>query len=144
MRGSEVWVFFYGSYINFEVLAEVDLHPTRWERARLAGYALTIAPRANLIAEPSSTAYGILAAATHAELGRLYDHARDILGERYLPQAVLARADDGAFRPALCYISHDMAHRPAADDYIDRILVPARGYGFPEEYLATIEGFRPS
>ena len=35
MAESKVWVFLYGSYINFAVLREVDLVPERWEVARL-------------------------------------------------------------------------------------------------------------
>ena len=44
-----VWVFFYGSYINFDVLQEAGLVPGEWEVARLPGFDLEIAPRANLI-----------------------------------------------------------------------------------------------
>ena len=31
MADTEVWTFFYGSYINLDVLREVDLEPTEWE-----------------------------------------------------------------------------------------------------------------
>jgi hypothetical protein len=34
----QVWTFCYGSYINFEVLREVDPVPENWEVARLAGF----------------------------------------------------------------------------------------------------------
>ncbi len=29
-----VWVFFYGSYMNFDVLAEVRMKPARWAHSR--------------------------------------------------------------------------------------------------------------
>ena len=48
----------------------------------------------------------------------------------------------GGYRPALCYICPRMEARPATDDYIDRILAPAREQGFPASYLARIERFR--
>ncbi len=38
-----VWTFFYGSYINFEVLQEVDLVPQNWEVARLAALDAVLA-----------------------------------------------------------------------------------------------------
>jgi hypothetical protein len=44
-----VWTFFYGSYINFDVLKEVDLVPESWEVARLGGFDIRIEPRANLV-----------------------------------------------------------------------------------------------
>jgi hypothetical protein len=51
----KVWVFFYGSYINFEVLKEVDLVPGAWEVARAPGFDIRIAPRANLIRSDQHT-----------------------------------------------------------------------------------------
>ena len=67
-----------------------------------------------------------MATATHKELARLYAHAKDILGETYLPEAVLVVARDGKWRPALCYICPEMEARPPERDYVDRILKPAR------------------
>ncbi len=87
--------------------------------------------------------YGIVATATHQELGRLYAHARDVLGETYLPEAVLVETPEGKWRPALCYLAPVMEPRPAAQDYIDRIAGPARAFGFPEWYIRRIESFRP-
>lgn len=43
----KVWTFFYGSYINFEVLKDVDVVPENWEVARLAGFDIRIQPRSN-------------------------------------------------------------------------------------------------
>ncbi|MBX7220555.1 MAG: gamma-glutamylcyclotransferase [Blastocatellia bacterium] len=143
MHEPQIWTFFYGSYINFLVLKEVNLIPEAWEVAKLNGFDICIRPRANLIRSPHHSVYGILATATHAELARLYAHAKDVLGETYLPEAVLAETLSGTWRPALCYIAPMMEPRPADNDYLDRILNPARGYGFPQWYLERLEGFRP-
>ena len=89
MAEPKVWVFFYGSYMNLDVLREVDLVPERWEVGRLGGFDIRIRPRANLIRSDRDSVYGIAATATHPELARLYAHARDVLGEVYLPEAVL-------------------------------------------------------
>src|SRR5262249_57809154 len=95
MAGPQVWVFFYGSYMNRGVLREVGLEPQRWEAARLDGFDIQVRPRANLVRSDRHSVYGVLATATHAELARLYAHARDVLGEAYLPEAVLAGTADG-------------------------------------------------
>lgn len=136
-----VWTFFYGSYINFEVLREVDLVPEKWEVARLAGFDIRIRPRANLVRSDARTVYGIVATATHDELARLYAHAQDVLGELYLPEPVLVETLDGKWRPALCYICPDMNPRPPDRAYVQRILAPARSYGFPGWYLDRLESF---
>jgi hypothetical protein len=143
MAEPKVWVFFYGSYMNVAVLREVGYVPERWEAARLGGFDIVIRPRANLVRSAEHCVYGVLATATHAELDRLYAHAQGVLGEKYLPEAVLAETMEGAWRPALCYLAPAMEPRPAANDYIDRIAGPAREYGFPEWYVRRIESFRP-
>ena len=142
MAEPKVWVFFYGSYMNFAVLREVDLVPERWEVARLDGFDIRIQPRANLVHSDQHCVYGIVATATHAEMARLYAHARDVLGEVYLPEAVLVQTLAGLWRPALCYLCPDMAPRPADNAYVERIIGPARDFGFPEWYLARLESFR--
>jgi hypothetical protein len=114
-----VWTFFYGSYLNRGVLAEVDLHPDRWEVASLSGFDITIAPLANLRRSERD----------------------DVLGGTYLPEAVLTRTADGTFRPALCYLAPAMATRPADPAY--GIVGPAREMGFPDWYVLRLESFRP-
>ena len=143
MNEPKVEVFFYGSYMNRAVLAEVGLAPTHWEPALLPGFDIRIAPRANLISSPGHTVFGVLASATHRELERLYVHAHDVLGETYLPHPVLVHIQTGTTRPAFCYIAPHMIERPAGRDYVDRILEPARAFGFPTWYLAHLESFAP-
>ena len=77
-------------------------------------------------------------------MARLSDHARDVLGEVYLPRAVLAETIDGAWRPALCYIAPRMEPRAAAADYVDRIGEAARALAFPAWYIEHLESFRPA
>ena len=143
MSQPRVWTFFYGSYINLNVLKEVNYTPEQWAVARLHGYDIRIGPRANLVRSDQHVVYGIIATATHAELDRLYAHAKDVLGELYLPEAVLVETLDGKWQPALCYICPEMEARPAANDYIDRIAGPAKAYGFPDWYIQRLERFRP-
>lgn len=143
MADAEIVTFFYGSYINLDVLAEVDLAPRRVEVARLPGYDIEIAPLANLIPSDEHTVYGILATATHAELERLYAHARDVLGGVYLPHPVLAWSTSGHAEPALCYIAPRLPPMPAKAEYVDRIVEPARRFGFPEWYVKKLEHFAP-
>lgn len=143
MEQPRVTTFFYGSYINPAVLREVDLRPERMQVARLPGFDIEIRPLANLVPSDRHTVYGVLADATHAELARLYHHAEHVLGAVYLPQAVLAHAQDGRLEPALCYIAPEMPAAPASADYVGRIVEPARAYGFPAWYVRRLESFLP-
>jgi hypothetical protein len=125
--------------MNASVLREVDLAPERFEVARLDGYDIRVAPRANLVPSSEHCVYGLLAQATHAELSRLYAHAKDVLGQTYLPHPVLVQEASGGWRAALCYIAPTMAPRPCDPEYLERILAPARRFGFPEWYVARLE-----
>jgi len=141
MNEPKVTTFFYGSYINRDVLREFDLEPERFEVARLPGYDISIRPLANLVSSDEHTVYGVLATATHRDLERLYDHARDVLGGVYLPNPVLAHTLLGQAEPALCYIAPSLRPAPPDPAYVRRILEPARQYGFPAWYQKRIESF---
>lgn len=143
MSDPRVVAFFYGSYINPAVLGEVDLVPDRVEVARLPGFDIEIRPLANLVPSDRHSVYGILATATHAELERLYSHARDVLGGVYLPRAVLTHTLTGQAEAALCYIAPRLDPAPASAAYVARIVEPARRYGFPPWYVDRLESFLP-
>jgi hypothetical protein len=143
MAGTRVWTFFYGSFINRDVLRQLDVVPDQVEVGRLGGFDIVIRPLANLVQTEQHSVYGILAAATHDELGRLYDYARNGLGGIYLPEAVLVQTLAQTWRPALCYIAPELEPREPTNDYIDRIVIPARQHGFPGWYIDRLEGFRP-
>ena len=142
MAEPAVWTFFYGSFMNLDVLKQGGYVPERYEVARLSGFDIRIRPLATLVRSDQHCVYGIVATATHAELARLYAHARDVLGEVYLPEAVLVQTRAGLWRPALCYLCPEMAPRPADNAYVERITGPAREFGFPPWYIARLESFR--
>jgi hypothetical protein len=142
MTQPKVWTFFYGSFLNLDVLKQTGLVPERYEVAKLSGFDICIQPLANLIRSDQHCVYGIVATATHEELGRLYDYAQSHLGGIYLPEPVLVETLDGKSRAAFCYIAPSMETRAPSNDYIDRIVGPARQYGFPEWYVARLESFR--
>jgi hypothetical protein len=77
--------------------------------------------------------------ATHDELVRLYAHAKDVLGETYLPHPVLTQTDSGAWFPALCYISPAMAPQPADAAYVERIVKAAKDSLLPSWYIERLE-----
>jgi AIG2 family protein len=143
MNEPQVAVFFYGSYMNLRVLAEVHVIPSHVETAKLSGFDIEIRPLANLVRSDGRCVYGLLTTATHAELDRLYAHARNVLGGTYLPHPVVVETQDGKVTPALCYIAASLEVASASNGYIDRIVKPARDHGFPTHYIERLENFRP-
>jgi hypothetical protein len=139
LNQKRVWTFFYGSFMNRAVCAEAGADLGEVEVARLAGRELRIGPLATLLPSPRGVAYGLLACMSHAELERLYGLAW--VG-RYVPEPVIVETAAGRTCAALVYVKYDVAYAPAAPDYVDRILAPARQHGFPDWYLEHVERFR--
>jgi hypothetical protein len=54
----------------------------------------------------------------------------------------MTRRPNAKLVPVLCYIATTMESRLASNEYIDRILKPARDYGFPAWYVHRLESFR--
>ena len=133
----KVSVFFYGSFINLDVLKEVDFVPDGYRVARLLGWDIKIAPLATLEPKDSACVYGIAVECTHEELERLY--AQEWVGA-YLPEAVLIEIDR-AVLPALTYIKWDYEPGSAAPDYVVRIAGPAEKLDFPGWYVDHIRSF---
>ena len=139
MKERKVWVFFYGSFINRDVLKGAGFEPEEYEIARLNGYDIQIQPVVNIFKSDKSCICGIITVATHNELKQLFEK----LSENYLPEAVIVYFQNGKWMPVLCYMANSMESRPATNEYIDRIVKPAKEYGFPQWYIEKIEKFRP-
>ena len=136
----KVKVFFYGSFINRDVLARVDYYPDKMEMARLDGFDIVLRPLATLIPSGHGCVYGVLATATHSHLHKLYEEDWVCA---YLPEAVIVMTEDAALHPALCYIAwSETAEAPFAG-YLDHIIGPARQMGFPGWYLERLGRLRP-
>lgn len=139
---NRVWVYFYGSNIDLNVLKKVGFEPDEIHVAKLTGFDIQISPLANLARSERHCTYGILVRGTHEELERLYGlYVQRELGATYLPEAVICEKADGSLVPALCYIAAETPTSPATPEYLDRILVPARAFGFPDWYIDHLEGF---
>ena len=136
----KVRTFFYGSFMNPEVLAKADVRPTEPEMAKLAGWELRIAPRATLVPAEGRSVFGVLAQLTHADLDKLY--TKDWFGfGAYLPEAVLVSDSSGRAVPALTYISWEAPGGAPDADYIQKIVDIAQQFGFPEEYIRHVRSF---
>jgi Gamma-glutamyl cyclotransferase, AIG2-like len=128
--------FFYGLYMDLEVLREAGVAPSNPRRAYVDNFALRIGQRATLLPSAGTRVYGMLYAFAHAELERLY--AAPGL-EHYRPEAVLALPLGGTPTPALCY-NLRVAPRPHErnPDYAERLRRALTKLDFPPEYIASV------
>ena len=132
-------VFFYGSFMRREVLARGGFHPETIEVVRLSGYDIAFCPHAYIGRSDQHSIYGILVRATHEELDRLYSMSG--VGA-FLPEAVLVETLAGGLQAAMCYIPPLRGDKPADPEYVAHLIEAARGYGFPDWYIARLEALR--
>ena len=136
MTERRVDAFFYGLFMDADILRESEVVPSDPRRAHVADFALRIGRRATLVPASGARAYGMLYALTHAELERLYG-APGL--EHYRPEAVLARTANGEAVPALCY---NLREPPRAEEhnpeYAARLRQVLGKLGFPPEYVASV------
>ena len=136
MSVRQIDVFFYGLFMDEEVLRQAGAAPSHLRRAYVRDFALRIGHRASLIATPGARAYGMLIALTHAELERLYN-APGL--ELYRPEPVVAQLLEGGTVAALCY---NLVQAPEPHEwnleYAKRLQNVLGELGFPAEYVESI------
>ena len=139
----KVDVFFYGTFMNPNVLEDMGVKVDKVIPAKVDGFELSVRPRANLTPAQLSTAYGALTATTHNDLDKLYTSLRKSYGVNYLPEPVLVETLDGLLKPALCYIASEMREGQAPRELIEQLASCVRGLGLPEWYAQHVESFAP-
>ena len=126
-------VFFYGLFMDRELLERKGFRPTDVRIATVRGFALRIGERAALVPDPKAEVHGVLVRLAHAELEKLYSEP----GVReYRPEAVIALTREGDEVPAVCY---NLPEAPAAKvnaEYARKLRALAERLGLPEDYVA--------
>ena len=129
-------VFFYGLFMDPDLLRAEGFAPQNPEIASVGGFVLRIGRRAALVPEPSGRVLGAIMSLTLGELDRLYSEPSL---SAYKPQAVLAHLAQGGVIAALCY---NLPEPPSAADrnveYVRKLRLAAEKVGLPAEYLSWL------
>jgi Gamma-glutamyl cyclotransferase, AIG2-like len=131
-------VFFYGLFMDQDLLRSNGLQPENVELASLPGMTLRLGERAALFPDARGRVHGVVMSLTLDELQRLYS---DPGVHSYRPQAVLIHPQSGGTVAALCYNLPDPpAPGSRNPDYAEKLRAVGRKVGLPREYVASIEG----
>ena len=128
--------FFYGLFMDLEVLKSNGVCAVEPRRAYVDGYALRIGKRATLVASAGARAYGVVFSLTDDEFARLYG-APGL--EEYRPETIRVQILQGDVVLAACYILRDAPGRDEANEaYAARLREVLRKLDFPAEYVEAI------
>jgi hypothetical protein len=130
-------VFFYGLFMDQELLRGRGLDPRHVELGSVEGYELRIGQRAALVPTPDGRIYGLIMSLTLAELERLYSEPSV---QEYRPIAVLVRLRSGGVVAALCYnLPSPPGQTEWNPDYAAKLRALAQRVGLPGEYIASFD-----
>jgi gamma-glutamyl AIG2-like cyclotransferase len=136
MAARRVDVFFYGLFMDHQLLEGKGIQPVDVRVAAVPGFRLRVGERAALVPAPDAEVYGVLMKLSHADLDRLYSEASV---QAYRAEPVLAVDPNGAAVAALCY---NLPEPPAPGEhnpeYAAKLRALARQVGLPSDYVSSI------
>ena len=129
-------IFFYGLFMDGDLLKEKGLKPLSPRLAYVTGYGLRIGERATLEKSASERAYGSVIELSKEELEILYG---DKSVADYIPEQLVATDLQGRSIAAVSYILPMDKLSGSNEEYAISLAIAARKIGLPEEYIGEIE-----
>lgn len=130
-----VAVFFYGLFMDVELLRAKGVDPIVVGNASIAGAVLRVGQRAAVVPSEAGTVYGVLMELTHADLEHLYSEPSVSM---YRPEPVLALVTGQGFVPALCYNLVAAPDEEPNREYVAKLRTLATRLAFPASYITSI------
>ncbi|HWS71948.1 MAG TPA: gamma-glutamylcyclotransferase family protein [Thermoanaerobaculia bacterium] len=135
MEPRRIPVFFYGMFMDAELLRGKGADPRNIRPATVDGYALRIGERAALVPEAGSRVYGLLMDLSHADLDLLYAEPSVNM---YRAEPLLC-ASGGATIPVVAF---NLPAAPSPEEsnaaYAEKLRDLARRLQLPAEYIERI------
>ena len=134
MSDRRIDAFFYGLYMDRDVLSGSGIEIVNPRKAYADGYALLIGNRATLVEAIGKRSFGMVMSVTHADINKLYSGL-----EGYYPEAISVNLMGPDVVPALCY---NLAEAPHPDEnnseYAIKLREALARLDFPSDYVASI------
>ena len=131
-------VFFYGLFMDEDLLRQKGLNPFDFKLASVTGYGLRIGARATLEASKSEQVFGSVVTLKADELKRLY--SEESVAD-YVPTRLPVTDMQGHCAEAISYILPMALLSGRNPGYARSLLVAADKIGLPGAYLKTIESW---
>jgi len=119
-------VFFYGLYMDEDILKSKGVNPRNPRSAFVFGYKLRIANQATLLKQDNTVAYGMIYSLTHEEIYKLYEGSGL---DTYISEAVLARTTSGETLATLtCNLKVIPNENESNNEYLEKLIVCMKKY----------------
>lgn len=129
-------VFFYGLFMDGNILLENGIKPSNPRNGYLNDYALKIGKRASLIPCKNEKSYGIVMTVAKDALHNLYAEASVA---DYIPEEVNIITNTNDSITAICYNLPSKSLIGTNKLYVESLYKLAKKVGFPVDYLEKIK-----
>ena len=136
MAARTIAVFFYGLFMDADLLRAKGAQPSAVRPASVRGFSIRIGRRATLVQDAVGRVHGMLMELSHDDIDRLYAEPSVSM---YRPEAMLCETADGMKVPAICFTLPEPP-QPAEhnETYAEQLRALSRHLGLPESYVDSI------
>lgn len=131
-------VFFYGLFMDVDILASNGVFPTRQDIGYLQDYTLKIGNRASLIPSKDTRAYGVLMTVDSDKMHDLY--AEPSVAD-YIPEEITVVLNTGETLAGICYNLPAELLTGTNTSYAKSLYKLAKKIGLPIDYQQTIKRY---
>lgn len=131
-------IFFYGLFMDQDLLAEKGLSPSNPRQGYVSGLGLRIGNRATLVPAESEKAYGMVMSLSADESTALY--SEESVAD-YVPEQVVVTLTRGEQLEATCYNLPEHLLSGSNREYAKSLVQVAMKCRLPEDYVDVIKRF---
>lgn len=132
---SSTRIFFYGLFMDEQLLLARGIQPSNPTQVYLDGYRLRIGERATLVPDSACRVYGVMMALSNADIQTLYS---DVSVAHYVASQVTVVLPAGERVQAVCYMLPPGEASGSNPEYARSLLRVAEQLGLPVEYRQQI------
>jgi hypothetical protein len=129
-------IFFYGLFMDEDLLKAKGLNPSNTKLAQVAGYGLRIGQRATLENSKAERTFGSIIELSSEEAGMLYSEKSVV---DYVPKQLVAIDMQGNSLDVVSYILPMKNLSGSNSEYARSLALTAKKIGLPVEYINEIE-----
>lgn len=121
-------VFFYGLYMDEDILKSKGVIPRNQRSAKVDGYKLRIGKMATLLREKDTEAFGIVYSLTHEEINKLYI---DSGLTDYVAEAITVLIEDKPLSTLCCNLLNPPKDEDSNNEYFEKLKTCMQKYNLP-------------
>lgn len=141
MLGNRYWIykmvtaFFYGLFLDPEILVKLGYSPNNVQIAKLNNFQLIIGERANLVRNENSHVWGNLIDLSHNDIKALYSE-KSVADYKKHTVSCITQPDDKQVTAGVYILPEGYVMNPAKNsDYTKKLYSICQKYNFPDDYL---------